>query len=162
MTINDKEAFEPFLNGDHDSGPRDDSLELPELVAKLGYGRENHDEAPFNNPSRRFEVDEGTTPDHKPPVKRSATYAILFMLGAQVFSASMNVSIRLLENASTHLHPLQVSLTDPPAYLTSFTTARKQNPHETVTLTRAPPQLDSLRPYERNDSWYHIMAVEAA
>ncbi|KAF3769534.1 hypothetical protein M406DRAFT_16560, partial [Cryphonectria parasitica EP155] len=38
----------------------------------------------------------------------SATYAIIFMLGAQVFSASMNVSIRLLESASTHLHPLQI------------------------------------------------------
>lgn len=111
MAVHEKEALEPFLNQDDSSSSRDGSLELPEINTKLDYHRENHDETPPTSPSEPFEFEESTTLSHKSPVKRSATYAIAFMLGAQVFSASMNVSIRLLENASTHLHPLQVSLT---------------------------------------------------
>lgn len=114
------EASEPFLNGDDSSSSRDASLELPALNTKLAYQRDSHEETPPTSPSEQFEFDQVSTSSHKPPAKRSATYAIAFMLGAQVFSASMNVSIRLLENASTHLHPLQVSLTVPRVYTYLF------------------------------------------
>lgn len=107
----EKGTLEPFLNGDDSSSSRDGSLELPELNTKLAYQRDSHEETPPTSPSEQCEFEEPTALSHKPPAKRPATYAIAFMLGAQVFSASMNVSIRLLENASTHLHPLQVSIT---------------------------------------------------
>lgn len=90
-----EDARQPFLHGADDDDSGDDSVELPEL---------NHSNTHHNAPI--------SSPDHSTslptPPKKPATYAILFMLGAQIFSASMNVSIRLLENAATHLHPLQV------------------------------------------------------
>lgn len=103
MTINEKEAFQPFLHGDHDSNDsRDGSLELPELTRRdIGGG-------PSTDESRPSSSGHDSVNDKPHPQKKPATYAIIFMLGAQVFSASMNVSIRLLENTSTHLHPLQV------------------------------------------------------
>lgn len=152
MALHKKGAHEPFLRGDSSSSSsRDCSLELPELNTKLGYHREEHGDTPPTSPSEQFEFEEATTLPHKPqpPAKRSATYAIILMLGAQVFSASMNVSIKLLENASTHLHPLQVSL-------------QQQSPTATLVLTRLPPRTDSLRPHERNDSRHHHVVVEAA
>lgn len=112
MAVYEKGPHEPFLHGDSSSSSssRAGSLELPVLNTKLGYHRQHHGDTPPTSPSDQLEFEEATTLPHKPhpPAKRSATYAILFMLAAQVFSASMNVSIRLLENASTHLHPFQI------------------------------------------------------
>lgn len=96
MASQEKEVSRPFLDDDHESRDGSLDLELPELT--------RHDENSRSSSDGIEMVNEKT-----PSAKRSATYAIVFMLGAQVFSASMNVSIRLLENASTHLHPLQVS-----------------------------------------------------
>lgn len=110
MTAHEKEALQPFLAGD-DGDSRDSSLELPELNDKSGYSQENFNEPRLGSPSEELGVEDGARLGEQTPLKKSATYAIAFMLGAQVFSASMNVSIRLLENASTHLHPLQVSPT---------------------------------------------------
>lgn len=113
MVVHEKEeALQPFLNGDHGSDDsRDGSLELPELThtgKRVVHHTTDHDDD-SSWPSS-IEHHEGVRFEEKPPpLKRPATYAIALMLGAQIFSASMNVSIRLLENASTHLHPLQVS-----------------------------------------------------
>lgn len=103
MAVHEKEALQPFLHGDHDSDDsRDGSFELPELTRRsTGAGHPTDD-------SRPSSCDHDSVNEKPHPAKKPATYAIIFMLGAQVFSASMNVSIRLLENASTHLHPLQV------------------------------------------------------
>lgn len=111
MDVHEKEVLQPFLHGDHSGGEsyRDASLELTELTHRATDTDRQH--AAGDSPDDGND-DGGEALGEKPPVpgKRPATYAIVFMLGAQVFSASMNVSIRLLENASTHLHPLQVSV----------------------------------------------------
>lgn len=107
MGIPEKVSLDPFLDeDDSSSSSRDGSLDLPQLKNKPSGRRESRHETP----SGQLEPKETIVLDQKPPPKRSATYAIAFMLAAQIFSASMNVSIRLLENASTHLHPLQVCL----------------------------------------------------
>lgn len=106
MSINEKEALRPFLRGDHDGDDsRDGSLELLELAR---HDTCTEDPADDSRPSSSGHDSVNEKPQ---PPKKPATYAIIFMLGAQVFSASMNVSIRLLENTSTHLHPLQVRKT---------------------------------------------------
>lgn len=115
MGRGDEEALQPFLNA-HDHEARDVSLELPEL----GHRSTHHDgdSTSLSSPpsslgslSGQSQFAEGKyVLDKPPPPKRPAAYAIAFMLGAQVFSASMNVSIRLLENTSTQLHPLQVRI----------------------------------------------------
>lgn len=109
MIHNDKESLQPFLDQEHDA--QDGSFELPELNTNnqipAGGGRNS---SPYD-PADGEELSGGRHTIEKPRLisRRSCTRAILFMLGAQVFSASMNVSIRLLENTETHLHPLQVS-----------------------------------------------------
>ncbi|KUI65110.1 hypothetical protein VM1G_00079 [Cytospora mali] len=112
----EEESLQPFLNG-HDYDSRDASLELPELSHRTTHNDNNHNadsalslpSSSSRGPSEQFEFAEGKHVLEKPlPPKRPAAYAIAFMLGAQVFSASMNVSIRLLENTSTQLHPLQI------------------------------------------------------
>lgn len=84
--------MKPFLDESSSEDSRNASLELPEVA--------------YRSPSEQLGFIE--KPQPSPPAKRSASYAIAFMLGAQVFSASMNVSIRLLENTASNLHPLQV------------------------------------------------------
>lgn len=119
----DEEALQPFLDG-HDHDSRDASLELPELSHRSTHHDHDHDHngnntadptslpsppSSLGRPSGQSRFAEGKyVLDKPPPPKRPAAYAIIFMLGAQVFSASMNVSIRLLENTSTQLHPLQI------------------------------------------------------
>lgn len=120
----DEEALQPFLDG-HDHDSRDASLELPELSHRSTHHDHDHDHnnntadptslpsppSSLGSPSGQSRFAEGKYVLNKPPPpKRPAAYAIIFMLGAQVFSASMNVSIRLLENTSTQLHPLQVRM----------------------------------------------------
>lgn len=113
MNVHEKKALQPFLYDDHASDDsRDGSLELPELTPR---GKEIDQHTDDSRPSTSGDDgSKGFSERPRAPTK-PATYAIMFMLGAQVFSASMNVSIRLLENASTHLHPLQVrtSVADP-------------------------------------------------
>lgn len=113
MAKHEKEARQPFLHGDDDEESIEDSIELPELSDRDTPPQTDIlNQAPKSEPSSSHQSrPESSMPFHKTriPPRRPATYAILFMLGAQIFSASMNVSIRLLENASTHLHPLQVS-----------------------------------------------------
>lgn len=106
MARHEKEARQPFLHGNNDEDSGDDSIELPELDD--GNTQLNDLDKP-DCPSIQGESEYCKTfPETSTPPKKPATYAILFMLGAQIFSASMNVSIRSLENAATHLHPLQV------------------------------------------------------
>lgn len=122
MGTGDKESLQPFLNG-HEHVSRDASLELPELGHRSTNTHNNNNNFDWassssssssRGPSEQFELAEGKhVLDKPPPPKRPAVYAIAFMLGAQVFSASMNVSIRLLENTSTQLHPLQVRTLPP-------------------------------------------------
>lgn len=122
MGKQDEEALQPFLNG-HDHESRDASLELPELHHRVIHEDDNDDNdtvdstllssppSSIGNPSEQLHfVEDKYVLEKPPPPKRPAAYAIAFMLGAQVFSASMNVSIRLLENTSTQLHPLQVRI----------------------------------------------------
>lgn len=112
MALREKEeALRLFLESHEDDDSRDGSVELREL--KHGHdGDDCHGDdvsAPLGSESDLSGDDHDGTPFfQEPPQKKPATYAIAFMLAAQVFSASMNVSIRLLENASTHLHPLQI------------------------------------------------------
>lgn len=116
MAKHEQEARQPFLDGDYEEDSADDSIELPELSDRSTRHQADFRPAPKSKPiSHQPGPENGGNgvPFHKPPIspRRPATYAILFMLGAQIFSAFMNVSIRLLENASTHLHPLQVGCT---------------------------------------------------
>ncbi|KAJ0114067.1 hypothetical protein J7T55_007901 [Diaporthe amygdali] len=108
MIHNDKESLQPFLDEENDA--QDGSFELPELNTNsqisAGGGRNS---SPYDSADEE-ELSGGRRTVEKSQLisRRSCTRAILFMLGAQVFSASMNVSIRLLENTETHLHPLQI------------------------------------------------------
>lgn len=105
MGINEKEALKPFLHLEHDGvDSRDNSIELSEMSRSSG----DADNDTNTNDSRSLSSEHDSVMEKPQLPKKPATYAIMFMLGAQVFSASMNVSIRVLENASTHLHPLQV------------------------------------------------------
>lgn len=113
MAVHEKEeALQPFLNSDRGSDDsRDGSLELPELTRHGKHiVRHTPDQDDSTRPSTSEHLGVVRFEEKLPLLKRPATYAIFLMLGAQIFSASMNVSIRLLENASTHLHPLQVSI----------------------------------------------------
>ncbi|KAJ4391247.1 hypothetical protein N0V93_004864 [Gnomoniopsis smithogilvyi] len=108
MTISE-EARVPFLHGANDLRG-DHSIELLELShghaqREPNYTHDPKSDPPSDHASSRNGIAFSET---SIPPKKPATYAILYMLGAQIFSASMNVSIRLLENASTHLHPLQI------------------------------------------------------
>ncbi|CAN8097566.1 unnamed protein product [Discula destructiva] len=108
MALDEKEILQPFLHNDDQNSAEDDDVELE----KLDLQDKHHDDDKENisvidGPSEQLDCEDGT-PSRRP--KKPALYAILFMLGAQIFSAAMNVSIRLLENASTHLHPLQILL----------------------------------------------------
>lgn len=112
MALREKEeALRPFLESHEDDDSRDGSVELRELKHDHD-GDDSHDDdvsAPLGSESDLSGDDHDGTPFfQESPQKKPATYAIALMLAAQVFSASMNVSIRLLENASTHLHPLQI------------------------------------------------------
>lgn len=110
MTSSEEEARLPFLQGANDEESRDAAIELPELRHGHARSRPNH----VHDSEPKATSDQASSGNRMPYYedsnlpKKPATYAILFMLGAQIFSASMNVSIRLLENATTHLHPLQV------------------------------------------------------
>lgn len=106
MGINEKEALKPFLHSDHDS---DDSRDVSIELSDLSRSSQDADNDTITDDSRSLTSDHDLVMEKPQLPKKPATYAIMFMLGAQVFSASMNVSIRLLENASTHLHPLQAS-----------------------------------------------------
>lgn len=112
MASHEKEARRPFLHGDGSKESGDDAIELPEL----NHRSVQHERGNDNGAMLDCQLDQPSFENYQtlcePTIKprKSATHAILFMLAAQIFSASMNVSIRLLENASTHLHPLQVCL----------------------------------------------------
>ncbi|ROV92308.1 hypothetical protein VSDG_07280 [Cytospora chrysosperma] len=101
----DEEALQPFLDG-HDHDSRDASLELPELSHRSTHHDHDHDHnnntadptslpsppSSLGSPSGQSRFAEGKYVLNKPPPpKRPAAYAIIFMLGAQVFSASMNI-----------------------------------------------------------------------
>lgn len=114
MSTHDSEARQHFLNSD-DRESSDASVELPELTKRGSLAENINDDDDVSDPrspsspfGHEDEPKQCRELPHSP--KKSAIYSIIFMLGAQVFSASMNVSIRLLENAATHLHPLQVSI----------------------------------------------------
>ncbi|ROV99136.1 hypothetical protein VMCG_06579 [Cytospora schulzeri] len=99
MGRGDEEAQQPFLNGHH-HGPRDGSLELPELNHRSTHHDDNDTADSISLSSlpsslgsseqSQFAEDKFVL-DKTPPPKRPAAYAIAFMLGAQVFSASMNI-----------------------------------------------------------------------
>lgn len=164
MGMRDEGALQPFLNG-HDHEPRDASLELPELHHRIIHDDDNDTvestllSSPpslSGSPSLQFQsAEDKHVLDNPPPPKRPAAYAIVFMLGAQVFSASMNVSIRLLENTSTQLHPLQVRML-------SFALLLRNVGGVSVCLWGGADfsALDPLRPDERHHAWHHRLAME--
>ncbi|KUI56239.1 hypothetical protein VP1G_03653 [Cytospora mali] len=91
----EEESLQPFLNG-HDYDSRDASLEIPELGLRTTHDDSNHNADSSSSssrvPSEQFDFAEGKHVLEKPlPPKRPAAYAIAFMMGAQVFSASMNI-----------------------------------------------------------------------
>lgn len=62
----------------------------------------------YSPPKSQFELKEQTL--HQPGSNKfkTTTRAIGFMVLAQLFSSLMSVSIRILENSSSKMHPLQV------------------------------------------------------
>lgn len=108
MAEDNEDPLQPFHAEQDDS--RNSPLELQDLNIDSHRSTADVRTRPRDAETDEEELQEQRNAFEKPPSspKRSSTHAILFMLGAQVFSASMNVSVRLLENTSTHLHPLQV------------------------------------------------------
>ncbi|KAL1863870.1 hypothetical protein Daus18300_008019 [Diaporthe australafricana] len=108
MTGDNKDSLQPFLPEQDDT--RNSCLELQELDIDSHRSITNVRTQPRDLETGVDELQERRDAFKKPLplLKRSSTHAIIFMLGAQIFSASMIVSIRLLENTSTHLYPLQI------------------------------------------------------
>lgn len=105
----EKEARQPLLHGDDAEDSGEDSIELPELSQETTDREADKDYASEQDPSFRQAGSGNGLPFRETSIvpRKPATSAIMFMLGAQIFSASMNVSVRLVEN---HLHPPLVCL----------------------------------------------------